>query len=93
MKLEQHEKKVWKAYQKHIGKDWATKGGFREAFEGEWDTEEKYAIHIFDECYATAIPENLRGYIDYEAFARDLFINDFYSIECPNGGVWVFRNT
>ncbi len=29
------------------------------------------AAELFDECYAHAIPENLRNYIDYDAFARD----------------------
>ena len=42
---------------------------------------------LFDE-----IPENLRCYVDYEAFSRDLFINDCYSVDCPEGGVHVFRN-
>lgn len=30
------------------------------------------ATDLFDECYAHNIPEGLRAYIDYEAFARDL---------------------
>jgi len=30
------------------------------------------ATDLFDECYALQIPEGLRAYIDYEAFARDL---------------------
>ena len=30
------------------------------------------ATDLFDECYAHQIPESLRVYIDYEAFARDL---------------------
>ena len=32
---------------------------------------EDAAEELFDECYAHAIPENLRFYIDYKAFARD----------------------
>jgi antirestriction protein len=31
-----------------------------------------YAEELFDDCYAHDIPEGLRGYIDYESFARDL---------------------
>ena len=30
------------------------------------------ADNLFDDCYAHQIPEALRVYIDYEAFARDL---------------------
>lgn len=29
------------------------------------------AEQLFDECYLHDIPENIRAYIDYEAFARD----------------------
>ena len=29
------------------------------------------ATELFDECYGSSIPHNLKSYIDYEAFARD----------------------
>ncbi|MCA8148171.1 antirestriction protein ArdA [Burkholderia vietnamiensis] len=29
------------------------------------------ATELFDECYGSSIPDNLKSYIDYEAFARD----------------------
>lgn len=45
---------------------------FEEAYQGQYDTFLVYASEIFDELYAHSIPENLRYYIDYEAFARDL---------------------
>lgn len=32
---------------------------------------EDAAQELFDECYAHSIPENLRNYIDYDAFAND----------------------
>ncbi|KXS30903.1 MAG: Uncharacterized protein AWT59_2977 [Candidatus Gallionella acididurans] len=32
---------------------------------------EDAAEELFDECYAQSIPENLRNYIDYKAFAND----------------------
>lgn len=43
-----------------------------------------YAEELFDDCYASEIPENLRSYIDYEAFARDLKF-DYTSVDF--GGV------
>lgn len=33
------------------------------------------ATDLFDECYAHEIPENLRTYIDYDAFANDCRCN------------------
>ena len=80
------------AYANHVGVDYATEEGFEEAYCGEWESEEAYAEELFDELYAHEIPEHLRCYVDYEAFSRDLFINDNYSVDCPEGGVYVFRN-
>jgi len=31
------------------------------------------------------VPENLRFYFDYEAFARDLFIGDYWSADTVYG--------
>ncbi|WP_462095311.1 antirestriction protein ArdA, partial [Legionella pneumophila] len=38
-----------------------------------------------------AIPEDLLFYFDYEAFARDLFINDYFSVEA-DGQTHVFSS-
>lgn len=59
---------------------------FEDAFCGEYDSEVAYAEELFDECYLHDVPENVRYYIDYEKFARDLFISDYYY---ANG--YVFR--
>ncbi|MFH1918708.1 MAG: antirestriction protein ArdA [Planctomycetota bacterium] len=81
------------AYAAHIGEDYATEESFQDAYCGEWESEVAYAEELFDECYAHDIPENLRYYVDYEKFARDLFINDNFSVDNPEGGVWVFHNS
>jgi antirestriction protein len=80
------------AYASYVGEDYATEESFEDAYCGEWDSEKAYAEDLFDECYAHDIPENLRFYMDYEAFARDLFIGDCFSIDSGNGTVYVFRN-
>ena len=54
--------------------------GFEEAYQGEWDSEVEFAEYIFDECYCDvlrSLPRNFTYYIDYKAFARDLFIDDY----------------
>jgi len=79
------------AYVNHVGVDFATKEGFEEAYCGEYDSEEAYAEEVFDELYLHDVPDHIQNYIDYAAFARDLFMGDNYSVE--NGsGVYVFRN-
>ncbi|MHC4399439.1 MAG: antirestriction protein ArdA [Planctomycetota bacterium] len=79
------------AYANHVGVDYATEESFQDAYCGEWDSEEAYAENLFDELYLHEVPEHIQHYIDYEAFARDLFINDYFSVE-SDSGVYVFHN-
>jgi hypothetical protein len=47
---------------------------------------------LFDECYLSEIPEHVRSYIDYEAFARDCRLSgDMYEFEF-NGDTWTCTN-
>lgn len=52
-----------------------------DGYHGAYDSEVDYARTIVEDCYSDAIPKNLIYYFDYEAFARDLFINDYFSVE------------
>lgn len=74
------------AYLDNVG-SW-DQGSFEDVYCGEYDSEEAYAEELFDKCYLQEIPENLRYYIDYEKFARDLFRGGDYFF--ANG--YVFRN-
>ncbi len=78
------------AYAGYVGLDYATAEGLEEAYSGEWGSEEEFAEDLMRECHE--IPEHLEFYIDYEKFARDLFINDYYSAESSKGGIFVFRH-
>jgi antirestriction protein len=60
---------------------------FDDAYQGEFDSEEDFARHIVDECYdLDKMLGNLSYYFDYDAFARDLFMCDYFY---DNG--YVFR--
>ena len=80
------------AYANDVGVDHATEESFQDAYGGEWESEEAYAENLFDGLYLHEVPEHIQHYIDYGAFSRDLFINDYYSVENPEGGVFVFRH-
>lgn len=80
------------AYADCIGVEHATEENFEETFCGEWDSELAYAEDLFDECYSHEVPSYIQNYIDYESFANDLFMGDYFSVE-SDGGVFVFRNT
>lgn len=59
------------------------------AYYGQADSEKDFAYDLMESSGDLAtIPEHLQFYFDYDAFARDLFINDFVM---SNGYVF-FRN-
>lgn len=60
-------------------------------YHGEHDSELAFAENLFDDCCLDQIPNYLQNYIDYESFARDLFINDYFSVEV-GCNVHVFSN-
>jgi len=59
---------------------------FEDDYQGEYKDEEDFAYEIVEECYD--LPEFAKTYFDYEKFARDLFIGDYYY---ENG--FVFRRS
>ncbi len=80
---------AWALYAEHVGMDYATKEGFEEAYQGEWESEEEFAENLAEETME--IPQHLAFYIDYEKLARDLFINDYFSATGADYKVHVFR--
>lgn len=53
--------------------------GFDDRFSGRWDCEADFAEDLLTDCgMLDEVPEWARGYIDYERFARDLFMTDYY---------------
>ena len=52
---------------------------FEDCYMGEYDSEEDYARQLVDECYdLERLMGNLASYFDYAAFARELFMCDYY---------------
>ncbi len=55
---------------------------------GEYDSEEDFAREIVNDCYdLEKLMGHLANYFDYDAYARDLFMYDYYY---DNG--YVFRH-
>ena len=51
---------------------------FRDAYQGEWYSEEDFARHIVEECgMLDNMPESLKDYFDFERYADDLFRYDY----------------
>ena len=66
---------------------------FEDAYQGQHDSEEDYAEQLLDDTgELNSIPEHLRYYFDYDAYARDQLISDCFSVKCKTGGIYVFNN-
>lgn len=65
---------------------------FEERYQGEFKNEEDFAYSLVDDLYdLDKMMGSLAPYFDYEAFARDLFMGDYVSVNI-SGGIAVFRN-
>ena len=69
---------AWCVYSSHVGAQHATVENFREVYCGEYASEKAFAEQYVDDGLFGKIPDELTNYLDYDAIARDLFINGFY---------------
>jgi hypothetical protein len=64
---------------------------FEESFLGTWSSVEEYAENFVENIgLLHDVPPMLRPYLDYSRFAHDLQITDIYTLESPDGELWVF---
>ena len=80
--LDDDEREAFEVYVSAFGSsrdDVSIFDNFREAYNGKWSSEEDFAEQLAEDCCMLhGAPESLKMYFDYKAFARDLFIDDYY---------------
>lgn len=64
---------------------------FEEAYNGIWDSEEDFAYELAHDIYSKDDLGALDLYIDWERYARDLFIGDYTGEKLENYKIVVFR--
>lgn len=81
-------------YADQVGEDYATGDAFREAFAGEYDTLAAWAEEFLNETGDLGeVPERLRYYFDFEAYARDCLLSgDIFAARGDSGALYVFWN-
>lgn len=96
--VEEHEVAPFEAYVNHwyCGGDLPDLKGvleeFRDAYEGEWDSELDFVYHLVDDMgLLNNVPEEVANYFDYDSYKRDLFIDDYWSAESGNYTKYIFR--
>lgn len=66
----------------------------RDTFSGKYDSEVDWAYQFLDDTGGLeGVPENLRNYFDYDAYARDARIGGGVVFVRHDGDVWVFHNS
>jgi len=64
---------------------------FEEAYQGVYDSEEDFAYELANDIYSEEQLGTLHNYIDWQKFASDLFMGDYYSDTFGNYQKVVFR--
>ena len=78
----------------HVGYDLEAESvdRFRESYSGSAKSLVDWCHDFLEETgHLESIPENLRGYFNIEAFARDMEINDLYTVT-QGSAIHVFWN-
>lgn len=83
--MDEDEKDAFRVYLEsfgHSGSDCREIERFKDRYCGRWDSKMEYAEHFAWECgYLDEMPEHLRQYFDFDAFARDLFFDYYFDEE------------
>ena len=76
--LDSDDKEMFDAYMDCFGDENATFDDARDKFMGYYNSDEDFAYQMAeDTCMLENVPENIKCYFDYKAFARDLMM-DYY---------------
>lgn len=65
---------------------------FEEAYAGEWRDQVEFGAHLIEDLDVLDEDSMVARYFDYEAFARDLFLGDYFSERAEGGNIHVFQS-
>jgi antirestriction protein len=89
--LDEDDRELLALYLEHVNDD-ADIDKAREAFCGTYDNRAAWAEEMLEESGALdEVPESLRNYIDFDAYARDADHDGMVFVR-EGGELWVFRN-
>lgn len=90
--LEEDDKKLLSVYRENCDQS-GTLENAQEAFMGVHESPADWAESFIDECgMLEGMAENLKGYFDYDSYARDARYNGMSFAEVGNGEVYVFNS-
>jgi len=92
LELDEDDRELLQVYQDEVNSD-ADIDEARDNFAGKYDSERDWAESFLEDTGGLEqIPENLRNYFDFEAYARDARLGGDVSFVRHDGDLWVFWN-
>ncbi len=92
LELDEDEQTLLAVYQEHVNQD-GTIEEARDCFHGTFRTKEDYAEDYMESAGGLErMPQNLRCYFDFEAYARDCELSGDVTFAEHEGEYWVFSN-
>lgn len=92
LELDEDDRELLAVYQDSINQD-ADIDEARENFCGKFDSEEDWAADYLEDTGGLEnVPEHLRNYIDFEAYARDARLGGDIVFVRHDGDVWAFHS-
>jgi antirestriction protein len=92
LELDEHDRELLAAYQEGVDES-GTIDQARDAFAGKADSEEDWAAEWLEETGGLeGVPEHLKNYIDFAAYARDARVGGDVCFMRYEGDLWVFYN-
>jgi antirestriction protein len=92
LELDEDDRELLAVYQDHVNQDGDIDEA-RENFAGKFDSESDWAANFLEDTGGLeGVPEHLRNYIDYEAYARDARLGGDMTFVRHDGDVWAFQS-
>jgi antirestriction protein len=91
--LDEDDRELLAVYVEHVDQS-GTIEDARESFSGKFDSEEDWAANFLEDTGGLeGVPDHLRNYIDFEAYARDARMGGDMIFARHDGDVWAFHRT
>ncbi len=92
LELSEDDRELLEVYRENVNQD-AGIDEARENYSGQYDSESDWAANWLEETGGLeGVPEHLKNYIDFEAYARDARLGGDVNFVRHGGNVWVFHN-
>lgn len=93
LELDEDDRELLGVYQDNVNGDGDIEEA-RDAFAGKYDSEEDWAAEYWEDSgMLSEVPDHIKNYIDFEAYARDCRLGGDMTFVRHEGDTWAFSNS